>query len=88
MVCPQTADRNAKWYCPCWQPMTLENPVTGETRIVNCNFEARTFLDVEVIRAVNAPVAEIEQVRNEIVKGFTGLTALAAARVAQSMIEE
>jgi hypothetical protein len=79
MACPQTADPNAKWFCPCWQPMTLTNPATGDTKIINCNFEARTFLDIEVIRAVNAPAAEIEATRAEIAKGFGTLAKIVAA---------
>jgi hypothetical protein len=88
MACPQTNDPNAKWFCPAWQPITWTNPVTGESKVINCTFASQNAVNIELIRTCEAPVSEIEAVRNEISKGFSALARLAAARVAQSLIEE
>jgi len=86
--CPSTNDPAAKWYCPAWsEGIILTNP-QGEEKILHCGFEALYPALVEVIRAANSPVAAIEATRDEIVRGFSGLQALAAARVAQSFIED
>jgi len=60
----------------------------GEEKVVQCAFEAMFDALIEVIKASNRPAAAIESTREEIIKGFEGLQMLAAARVAQAMIEE
>jgi len=87
MVCPQTNDRNAKWFCPAWQPAVWTNP-QGEERLINCVFEAQHLGTIEAVRAANATAVEINETRNAIVDGFNGLHALAAARVATRLLEE
>jgi len=86
--CPQTNDRNARWFCPAWQPAIWTNPQTGEEKVINCVIEAQHMSLIATVQAASSASAEINSTRNEIAKGFECLNKLAAISVSQRLIEE
>jgi hypothetical protein len=83
MKCPQTNDQNAKWFCPLWtnHGVIWVNNVTNESKTYSCAAEALMPTCVEIIRAVNKPIAEIEEVRQGVINGFQTLANLATKRL-------
>lgn len=72
--CPETSDVNARVFCPLWndsdEHFIETNIQTGQQRITRC--AARVLIKgmIHTIKAADAPSVEINEVRNEIAKGF------------------
>lgn len=76
-ACPK---RNDEAGCPFWWEWIETNISSGQERLrKQCGKSAMQVFMVEVIKASNRPAAAVEDTRNQIVKGFENLAAIATS---------
>ena len=69
--CKKCPESNTEKGCPCWTELTMVNDDGNHKIEKACIFGMLPMLLVEVIKATNVTTGEINNTKNEMVKGFS-----------------
>ena len=73
-VCPRNNDPELGPSCPAWWETVQTNAQTGEMKLwKSCAWEQLPYYLVRVIEASNRPAAAVESMRNETLRGLSGI---------------